>query len=344
MFVHSIAISLIAPLSALAWHGPYDSDHPHTVATARSSTVIGDGQFTYKVTHDWGQLPDGSHAGPTHGGVVVDRQNNIYVSTERNGHSVIVYDAAGQLKRTFGGSDYLGLHDLTMSREGRADVLYAAFLAGKQIVKFESSGRAMWTLDWPKESGKYKERSEYNPTAVAVAANGDIFVGDGYGQKWIHRYDRNPKYVSSFGGPGKEPQHLSNPHGLAIDNRYTDERLIVCDRENRRLVHYDLEGKYLGEVAKHLWLPCAVSFWGEYVAVAELQGRVTILDGNNKPVIHLGQNPDESQRANFNVPPEEWKPGVFTAPHSVAFDSSGNLYVQDWNRTGRLTRLTRVKK
>ena len=36
------------------------------------------------------------------------------------------------------------------------------------------------------------------------------------------------------------------------------------------------------------------------------------------------------------------KPGVFTAPHGLCFDAEGNLYVMDWNKTGRLTKLVRV--
>ena len=43
------------------------------------------------------------------------------------------------------------------------------------------------------------------------------------------------------------------------------------------------------------------------------------------------------------VPPESWKDGVFTAPHGIAFDAKGDLYVQDWNRSGRLSKLRRIE-
>jgi hypothetical protein len=115
----------------------------------------------------------------------------------------------------------------------------------------------------------------------------------------------------------------------------------VCDRENRRLQHFDLDGTFVAAIAENLRRPCSVAFHGEYVAVAELEGRVTVLDGSNNEVAHLGDNPDREQWANFNVPTSAWQDGIFTAPHGIAFDAVGNLLVMDWNRDGRLTRMNR---
>jgi hypothetical protein len=108
------------------------------------------------------------------------------------------------------------------------------------------------------------------------------------------------------------------------------------------LVRFDLGGTYVDTLATGLRRPCAVAFHGDAIAVAELEGRVTIIDAEGKEVAHLGDNPDEGERANFGVPPSSWKDGIFTAPHGLAFDAKGNLYVQDWNRSGRLSKLRRV--
>jgi hypothetical protein len=35
--------------------------------------------------------------------------------------------------------------------------------------------------------------------------------------------------------------------------------------------------------------------------------------------------------------------GIFTAPHGLSFDKEGNLYVEDWNQTGRVTKLAKLK-
>ena len=77
-------------------------------------------------------------------------------------------------------------------------------------------------------------------------------------------------------------------------------------------------------------------------AVAELKARVTILDKTGTPVAFLGDNPNKAQWANFGVPPQDQQLGIFTAPHGLSFDKAGNLYVQDWNKTGRVTKLTKL--
>ena len=77
--------------------------------------------------------------------------------------------------------------------------------------------------------------------------------------------------------------------------------------------------------------------------MAELRGRVTILDKEGKVVTHLGENDRDELKANFKTKPEDQRLGVFSAPHGLSFDSSGNLFVQDWNTTGRVTKLEKVK-
>ena len=108
-------------------------------------------------------------------------------------------------------------------------------------------------------------------------------------------------------------------------------------------MHFDLEGKFIGVHATELRRPCAVSFHGDICAVGELQSRVTILDKEGKHISYLGDNPDKKQWANFKVPQEAQKTGIFTAAHGLSFDSKGNLYVQDWNTHGRATKLTLKK-
>ena len=178
-------------------------------------------------------------------------------------------------------------------------------------------------------------------TAVTVAPDGSIFAGMGYGSQLIHKFDATGKHLKSFGGKGKEDGKFNTCHGLVIDSRFGEPRLLVADRENRRLCHLDLEGNWIGLHASNLRRPCAVSFHGDFLAVAELESRVTILDKSGTPVAFLGDNPDRKQWANFGVKPDDQHLGIFTAPHGLAFAKNGDLYVQDWNATGRVTKLRR---
>ncbi len=306
---------------------------------------LGQGDHRYESVPDWCKLTFEGPMGNTHGGLVVDSAGFVYTNTDTQ-RSVMVFAPDGSLVRTFG-EEFVGIHHMTIVREGSgeqaAEFLYAVHLAGDAVVKFTLAGEVVWQLGVPTESGKYDDNpGAYNPTSVAVTPNGDVFVADGYGRNWIHQFDKNRNYLRSFGGPGKEPGQFQTCHGLGIDTRSEKPMLIVCDREGRRLQRFTLSGEFVDVVASDLRRPCAIAFWGELMGVAELEGRVVLMDKDFKIVATLGDNPDRGQWANHGVPPEAWQPGVFTAPHSMNFDAAGNVYVQDWNASGRISKLKRL--
>jgi hypothetical protein len=300
----------------------------------------GSGGFRYESIPNWCQLPKGiQQLGNTHGNIVIDAGGLVYFNTDTE-RSVMVYRADGRFVRAFG-KQTIGIHDMELRQEDGVSFLYAAHLAGSQVVKYTLDGQPVWTLPWPKESGKYQNAKQYKPTSVTVAPDGSVYVADGYGQNWIHQYDADRRYVRSFGGKGQAPGQVHTCHGLRVDTRTSPATLIVCDRENRRLQRFSLEGKFLEVLATGLRRPCHVDFWGELTVVAELEARVTILDRHFQVLAHLGDNPDQTQWAKNPVGPEQWQEGVFIAPHGVCFDTTGNLYVMDWNRSGRISKLVR---
>ena len=77
-------------------------------------------------------------------------------------------------------------------------------------------------------------------------------------------------------------------------------------------------------------MPAAVYFRGDYAIFPELKGRVTVLNNSGKIVAQVGNNPDETQRANFGLAPEKWKEGVCNSPHGASMDKQGNLIVSEW--------------
>jgi DNA-binding beta-propeller fold protein YncE len=284
-------------------------------------------------------MKDGKKLGPTHGSVVVDSKGLIYVSSD-GPDSIFVFDAAGKLIKTMA-PETQGLHHMAITMEDDKEFIYGAQLKGKQrIVKLDLDGKLVMeiTPESAELEGGYK-----GITGVAVAPDGSIFASMGYGSNLIHKFDKAGKHIMTFGGRGKEMEKFQTPHTISIDTRFEEPRLLVCDREKRRLVHFDLEGKFISVYATNLRRPCAVSFHGDLCAVAELQSRVTILDKNGAPISFLGDNPNKKHWANFKVAPEDQKVGIFSAPHGLSFDKDGNLYVQDWNMTGRATQLTLVK-
>ena len=130
-------------------------------------------------------------------------------------------------------------------------------------------------------------------------------------------------------------------HQLAIDTRFTPARLIACDRANRRIVHLSLNGEFLGVVAVDLLLPAAVAVRGEYAAVAELRGRVVLLDKNGAIANTISSNSAADEIGSNRTEPPKWKPGIPNAPHGIAFDEQGNVYVSEFSLFGRVHKYRR---
>jgi hypothetical protein len=323
-------------------HEHSESGHSHADATPASnqSHLTGSGDHQYQADPNWAKFEDGAPIGPTHGGVAISRSGDVYVSTD-GPRAISVFDPQGYYLRSFQ-NQFGGIHSLTIRQEESREYLYGAHLRGQRILKFDLEGKIVLEI----------KHSEATPipgtlkglTAVTVGPDGRIYAAVGYGSNHMHIFSPEGKLLKTVGSRGKAGNQTKTNHGLALDTRFSPARLLVADRENRRLVHYDLEGEFIEVHAEGLRRPCAFSIRGELCAVAELQGRVTLLDKSGQVVAHLGDNPVKKQWAQFKVPLDALAANTFSAPHGLSFDQAGNLIVQDWNITGRLTLLTRIKK
>jgi hypothetical protein len=279
--------------------------------------------------------------GATHGGLAVDSKGRVLCSTDTE-RAVLILSDGGELLGSWGKDLAGGLHGLTLAREGEREVLYLAHTARHEVLVATLEGEILRTLDWPQASGLYAGREEFAPTGVAVAPDGRIFVADGYGKSYVHLYSADGRWQKAIGGPGTEPGQFRTPHGLIVDRRGSTPTLLVADRENARLQRFSLEGELLGVVAGDFRRPCGAAQHGQLLAVPDLAGRVSLLDGQDRLIAHLGDNPDAALRANHAAPRERWRAGEFLAPHAACFDAQGNLYVQDWLALGRVTKLARI--
>ena len=315
-----------------------------TLAAEKVAPVrMGCGFMTFDTVPGWGLRPDGRSAlGPTHGAVVIDNDGSVYVSANKG---VVVFSPEGKVLREYIGPDYTMLHDMEIRAEGDAEFIYGARNNSAEGIKFNArTGEIALRLPFPKESGL--DLKKFNPTAITVAPNGDIFLSDGYASNHIFKFDKSGKYLMHFGTKGNELKQFNTAHGMTLDTRYEPPRLLICDRNHTpkgRLLHYDLEGNFLQEVATGLGMPTSAAVQGDYVSVPDLHGRLVILDKSNTIIAVLGHNSDPATRANFNVPQPQWIEGVFSGTHGSYWDKDGNLYVQDWNVDGRIMKLVRVK-
>ena len=231
------------------------------------------------------------------------------------------------------GKEYSNIHDMEIRAEGDEEFIYGARNQDAEGIKFNArSGEIVLKLPYPEESGLGKIR--FNPTAITVLDNGDIYLSNGYATNHIFKYDKQGKYLMHFGEKGNELKQFNTAHGMTLDKRYDPPRLLICDRNHQpkgRLVHYSLEGEFIEEVITGLGMPTSVAIQGDYVSVPDLHGRVVILDKSNTIMAVLGHNPDPAKGRSFNIPQSEWIEGIFSGTHGSYWDADGNLYVQEWN-------------
>jgi hypothetical protein len=185
-------------------------------ATALKPVRMGAGLMTFETVPGWGLRPDGKSAiGPTHGAVVIDKAGNIYTSADQG---VYVFSPDGKVIHSYLGGDYTRLHDMEIRDEGNGEFIYGARNANAEGIKFNAStGEVVLRLKYPEESGL--NLKQFNPTAITVGLDGDIYLSNGYASNHIFRYDKTGKYLSHFGTQGNGLKEFNTAHGMTLDNR-----------------------------------------------------------------------------------------------------------------------------
>jgi hypothetical protein len=304
------------------------------------STATFAAELKYSLAPDFfEQNPGDKPLGPCHGGVVLDNKGNIYVTTDTE-RGIVVFSPKGKFLRALGPTR---IHALEIRTEKGQEYIYAARPADHEVVKLKLDGEQLWAIHFPPEAGIYKDEKGFNPCAVTVAPDGSIFVADGYGSNFVLKFDKNRKFVKAFGGPGEAEGKFNTCHGIGLDRRQGKPLLLVCNRNNNRVEYWDLDGNFVKVIQKDLRMPAAVHIRGDYAVFPELQGRVTVLDKAGNIVAQVGDNPDEKQRANFGLPPDQWKEGICNSPHGASIDKQGNLVVSEWSQFGNLHKFIKSK-
>jgi hypothetical protein len=324
--------------------------------------VMGNGAFRYEATHDWGVLPPHIKWGNTHG-VVEDAQGNIHLhhtvhATSQSADTMVVFDPKGRFVRSWG-KEFRGVaHGLHIQKEGKEEFLYLTVNAANPkatpqpdmqavVLKTTLKGETVWKIQGPPDVAGYKPAADgtparYNPTNLAIAPNGDVYVGDGYGSFFINQYNSRGEHIRTFGGRGAEAGQLNEPHGIWMDTRPATPLLVVADRRNNRLQRFTLDGAHV-DFIPGFRLPCHLHEHKGLVVVPDLHGRVTVMDRKNALVAQLGDSGSpEWNNPLRREPREKFIPGQFICPHGASFDHDGNIFVAEWVEVGRVTRLRKV--
>ena len=235
---------------------------------AQTSAPTNDLPNPYRAIENWARLPEGRSWGST-SGVDIDPDGTSVWVAERCGAfappslmkpgtpfacdgsalaPILKFDASGTLVKSFGAGLLLFPHGLHVDREGNVWVTDGLGKDGKghQVFKFSPDGKLLLTLGKAGVAGAGPD--EFNaPSAIVVAPNGDIFVGDGHGRETnarIVKFSRDGRFIKTWGRKGSGPGEIDTPHALAMDSR---GRLFVGDRNNNRIQIFDQDGNLLDQ-------------------------------------------------------------------------------------------------
>jgi NHL repeat-containing protein len=297
------------------------------------AVTVGSGAFTYEVTENWGRLPDGWTYKEV-AAVGVDRRDQVYLFT-RGEHPVIVFDRAGNFLRSWGEGTFKRAHGVTM---GPDDTICLTDDGDHTVRKCTLDGKILLTLGIPGKPAPYQSGEPFNRcTHVALSPKNELYVSDGYGNSRVHKYTPDGKLLFSWGEPGTDPGQFNIVHNIVTDH---DGYVYVADRENHRIQVFDGNGKFVDQW-HNMHRPCALymdsgreplCYLGELgpgMSVNKdcpnLGPRLSILSKEGKILARLG-----------DVRPGEAL-GQFIAPHGLALDSRGDLYVGEvsWTIAGQ---------
>ena len=296
--------------------------------------ILGQGDFRYRAHRYWGRLDRAKYPVRDGHGIAEDRNGRIIFLTNDAHNNLIAYDRPGTFLAAWE-NRYPTAHGLDITDHQGEDRYWITDHDVQCVSMCTADGHELRRLGPEAVAAKYPDLSKYHPTNSAVAPDGDFFVSDGYGSSFVHHFDPDWRYISSFGGPGNAPSNLNTPHAAWIDNRSGKPLVLICDRGNAMLKWFSLSGELQRVVPVPGSQPSNSAPFGGYrgnmtghLAIASLNGMILILDGSDRVVSVVGGEPPVY--VDGNLQPLQVFNYTFNHPHDVYVDAAGALYVAQW--------------
>jgi peptidylamidoglycolate lyase len=152
---------------------------------------------------------------------------------------VLCFDgASGKLLNSWGANRFLEPHGLRVDRH---DNVWLTDRALQQVFEFTHDGKLLLTIGTEHTAGL--DGTHFNlPADIAFAADGGIYVADGYGNNRVARFASDGKFLFDWGSKGTGEGEFDLPHSVAVD---AQGLVYVADRNNARIQVFDANGKFL---------------------------------------------------------------------------------------------------
>jgi DNA-binding beta-propeller fold protein YncE len=287
--------------------------------------ALGQGEFAYETVEGWGALPPEIKAGDIVA-VAVDEDDRVHVFT-RGPHPMLVFGRDGTLLRTWGHGLFKRPHGLQI---GPGGTLLATDDGDSCVWIFSLDGAPRGVIGEPGAPAPFMSGAPFHRcTHTALSPRGEIYVADGYGNACVHKFAPDGRHLKSWGESGTGAGQFYIPHNICCD---AAGLVYVADRENHRIQVFDPEGRYQTEF-RGVHRPCAMCLGGaanpSLIYVGEvgpamratlgfpnLGPRLSVLDARGRILARIGDP----------------QTGPFVAPHGIAVDSHGDIYVADLAR------------
>jgi DNA-binding beta-propeller fold protein YncE len=305
----------------------YEMRPPAAPATvpgiADGAFILADGEFRYEVVESWAKVPKDIELGEV-AAVATNRHDEVFLFS-RGAHPVIVLDREGNVLRTWGHGVFKHAHGLHIAPD---DTLYCTDDFDHTVRRCTADGKILLEIGVPgTPAGFMSGRPFHACTHTALSPRGDVYVSDGYGNACIHKFAPDGRLLKTWGRSGCAPGEFFIPHNIICDE---DGWVYVADRENHRVQVFDGEGRFETQW-KNLHRPCALcrcaqgrfyigelgTFFAPYLAYPNLGPRLVITDAEGNTLARL------------SVGAPGIGPGRFIAPHGIAVDSRGDVYVAE---------------
>jgi 6-bladed beta-propeller len=325
----------------------------------------------YRLVEGWPTLPKSMNGGQW-GELIradIDPKGNIWVfhrcfNTEPAGAATCVgrseppileFDPSGKLLTSFGSGMFAFPHGFTVDRQGNVWASDAnasetvlgisakdsnGVIRGQQVFKFSPAAKLLMTLGKKGVAGNGPDTFD-QPSGVAVASNGDIFVTDGHGTNdRVVKFSSDGRFIKTWGHHGTGPGEFDQPHDISIGG--TEGHVFVADRSNSRVQIFDQEGNFIA-AWKQFGRPSAVFIGNDdTLYVSDSQSNSTVNPGFTRGIT-IGSAKDGSLTA-FIPDPDLDRADVnrISGASGIVADANGTIYAADVG-PHRLRKYVKVK-
>jgi DNA-binding beta-propeller fold protein YncE len=312
----------------------------------------------YQLVEDWPTLPK-SMTGGKWGELIradIDPQGNIWVfhrcfntvpagfatCVGRTEPPILEFDPSGKLLKSFGGGMFAFPHGFTIDGQGNIWASDAnkdetvlgksakdanGVVRGHQVFKLNPTGDILMTLGKEGMPGNGPDTFD-QPSGIAIASNGDIFVTDGHGKNdRVVKFSKDGEFIKTWGHHGAGPGEFDQPHDISIGG--SQGHVFVADRSNSRVQIFDQDGNFIA-AWKQFGRPSAVYVSkDDTLYVSDSQSNPTVNPGYMRGIT-VGSAKDGSLRA-FIPDPDLAQADVsrISGASGIVADDKGTIFAAD---------------